>query len=343
MISNLFSFVLRRAVNAFVTLLLLILLIFGLVHILAPSPLALARIYAGSPHVPAGELAVIIKQYSLDAPIPVQFYNYVVGLLHGNLGIDTIYKVPEISLVETFLPITLELVITGLIVAVVIGVYTGAIAATSRRRGADHAIRGVYLVTWSTPPFLAAFVIQLFLAYQLNLLPATGLADPALNSPAVVTGFPLVDSLLAGDMTYFISLVHHLVLPALVIAVTSFGVVTRIMRSSMIEALDKDYVRLAYMKGFSTRQVAFKTAFRNAVIPVITLAALFFGTSTAGAVIIEDIFEYHGMGWFTVQAISGLDYVGILGVTIIIGISVILANFVADMLYGVADPRVRLE
>jgi peptide/nickel transport system permease protein len=342
LISNLLSFVLRRAVNAFITLLLLILLIFALVHILAPSPLDLARIYAGSPHVPAGELAVIIKQYSLDAPIPVQFYNYVVGLLQGNLGIDTIYKVPEIALVETFLPITLELVITGLVVALVIGLYTGAIAATNRRGPADHAIRGVYLVTWSAPPFLAAFVIQLFLAYELNLLPATGLVDPGLARPAVVTGFPIIDALLSADTNYLVSLVHHLVLPALVIAVTSFGIVTRIMRSSMVEALDKDYVRLAYMKGLSGRQVAYGTAFRNAVVPVITLAALFFGTSTAGAVIIEDIFEYHGMGWFAVQAISGLDYVGILGVTVVVGLSVILANFVADILYGMADPRVRL-
>jgi peptide/nickel transport system permease protein len=288
------------------------------------------------------QLQVIIKEYGLDQPIPVQFYNYVVGLFEGNLGLDVIYKVPEISLIAEFLPITLELVLTGLIFAVVIGLFTGAIAAINVRTALDQTVKFVYLVTWSSPPFLVAFILQLLLAYRLQLLPPTGFVDPALSAPPAVTGFPLVDSLLAGNYTYFMSVFHHLVLPAFVIAIITFGVVTRIMRSSMVEALDKDYVRLAYMKGFSKTQVAYNTAFRNAIIPIITLAALFFGTSTAGAVIVEDIFAYYGMGFFIVQAILGLDYVAILGVTVIVGVSVILANFVADILYGVADPRVRL-
>jgi peptide/nickel transport system permease protein len=134
-----------------------------------------------------------------------------------------------------------------------------------------------------------------------------------------------------------------MVLPVLALAITTFGITTRIMRSSMIEALDKDYARLAYMKGFSKTQVVYRTAFRNAIGPIITLSALFFGTATAGAVIVEDVFQYHGMGFFTVQAIFSLDNVAILALTVIIGISVIIANLVADILYGVADPRVRLE
>jgi peptide/nickel transport system permease protein len=258
------------------------------------------------------------------------------------LGLDVLYKVPEVYLLAKFLPITLELVLTGLVIAIVIGVFTGAIAAVNRPGTLDHGIRILYLVTWSTPSFLAAFIIQLLIAYDLGLLPSTGMIDPGLTAPPTQTGFLLVDALLSGDLTYFVSALHHLVLPALVIAVTSFGIVTRIMRSSMIEVLDKDYVRLDYMKGYSKVQAAYGTAFRNAVIPIITLCALFFGTSTAGAVIVEDIFDYHGMGWFTVQAIYGLDYVGILAITVIVGVSVIVANFVADVLYGLVDPRIRL-
>ena len=321
----------------------LIVLVFGLEHIIAPSPLALARIFAGNPKAPISELDSIIKQYHFNAPLQVQFYDYIDNLFHGNLGTDSIYKIPETVLIGKYLPITLELVLTGLVLAILLGIFTGTIAASRRGGVIDQTIKAVYLVTWASPPFVVAFLLQLVIAYDLGLLPASGLVDPTLVAPHVVTGFPLIDSLLAGNLVYFWSLVQHLVLPAMSLAVTTFGVATRIMRSSMIDALDKDYVKLAYMKGFSKRQVVYRTAFKNAVGPIITLSALFFGTATAGAVIVEDIFSYHGIGFFTVQAILNLDNVAILAVAIIVGISVIIANLIADILYGVADPRIRLE
>ena len=343
MAQNFLVFVVRRAINSVVALLFLILLIFVLVHVLAPTPTDLARIYAASPHVPPAQLQIIIRQYNLAAPLPVQFVDYVWNIFNGNFGLDTMFKVPELQLLLRYLPITLELVLSGLVVAIIIGIFSGAIAAGNKGGYSDSGIRGIYLVTWSSPPFLVAFLIQLVIAYDLKLLPPQNLVNPTLSTPAIVTGFPLIDSLIAGDFVYFWSLIQHLILPATAIAITSFGVVTRLMRSSMIEALDKDYVKLAYMKGLGKRQVVYNTAFRNAVIPIITLAALFFGTSTAGAVIIESIFDYHGMGWFTVTSISNLDYIAILGVTVVVGVTVIVANFIADVLYGLADPRIRLE
>jgi peptide/nickel transport system permease protein len=273
----------------------------------------------------------------------VQFYDYLVNLLHGNLGTDSIYKIPETVIIGRYLPITLELVLVGLVLAIVLGIFTGTIAASRKGGAIDQTIKAVYLVTWASPPFIVAFILQLVIAYDLGLLPATGLVDPTLTAPHVVTGFPLIDSLLAGDLVYFWSACQHLVLPAVSLAVTTFGVATRIMRSSMIDALDKDYIKLAYMKGFSKRQVVYRTAFKNAIGPIITLSALFFGTATAGAVIVEDIFQYHGIGFFTVQSILNLDNVAILAIAIIVGISVIVANLLADILYGVADPRIRLE
>jgi len=367
MASNVLFFVVRRIINAFITLFFLILLIFVLVHVIAPSPLALARIYAGSPHATLPELQNIIKQYNLAAPVPVQFLDYVVNIFHGQFGLDTFYKVPESNLIAEYLPITMELVIAGLIAAVVIGLFTGSIAASNRNTPVDYSVKGFYLITWSAPVFLVSFIIQLFLAYELKLLPANGMVDPVLVAPPPVTGepylsvlpqplqgglsafisgitsFPLITSLIDGDFNYFVSLIHHIVLPAITIAVISFGVITRLTRASMIDALDKDYVRLAYMKGLSKTQVVYRTAFKNAVIPIITLIALIFGLSTGGAVVVEDIFQYHGMGYFTVQAIFNLDYIAILAITIVVGISVIAANFIADILYGVVDPRIRLE
>jgi len=334
---------LRRGINAFVTIIFLIVLIFSLEHIIAPSPLALARIFAGNPKAPLSELQSIIQQYHFDAPLPVQFVDYLNNLFHGNLGLDSIYKIPESTLIAKYLPITLELVLVGLVVAIVLGIFTGSIAASRQGGIVDQTIKAVYLVTWASPPFVVAFILQLIVAYNLGLLPASGLVDPTLSAPPVITGFPLIDALVAGNLVYFWSVVQHLVLPALALAITTFGVATRIMRSSMIDALDKDYIKLAYMKGFSKRQVIYRTAFKNAIGPIITLSALFFGTATGGAVIVEDIFAYHGIGFFTVQAIFNLDNVAILAVTIIIGVSVIIANLIADILYGVADPRIRLE
>ena len=340
---NVLFFLIRRALNAFVTVLFLIVLVFTLEHIIAPTPLALARIFAGTPRATVSELQAIIQEYNLNAPLPVQFFDYLWNLFHGNLGLDTLYKTPESGVIAEFLPVTLELVFVGTALAIVLGIFTGTIAASRQRTAADRAIKVIYLLTWASPSFIVAFLLQLVIAYNLGLLPSGGLADPSLTPPAVVTGFPLADALLASNFAYFWSVVQHMVLPVLALAVTTFGIATRIMRSSMIEALDKDYARLSYMKGFSKRQVVYKTAFRNAIGPIITLSALFFGTATGGAVIVEDIFQYHGIGFFTVQAIFNLDNVAILAITVIIGISVIIANLVADILYGVADPRIRLE
>jgi peptide/nickel transport system permease protein len=232
--------------------------------------------------------------------------------------------------------------VLGNVVGVLLGIFTGAIAASNRNTATDYGIKAVYLGTWAAPPFLVAILLQLVLAYYLGLLPTGGVANPVLAFPPAVTGLPLVDSLLAQNWTFLYSYLQHLILPALSIAVISFGGITRITRATMVDALDKDYVKLAYMKGLTKRKVVYGTAFRNAVIPIITLLALTFAFSVGGAVIIEDIFAYHGIGFFTVQAIYALDYPAVLATTIIIGVAVIVSNFIADVLYGAMDPRVRL-
>ncbi len=343
MVSNVALYILRRSINAVITLILLLLLLFILLHTIVRTPVGLAKIICGNPHCSNSAIDNIIKTQGLANPLYVQFLTYINNVFHGNLGIDTLYKpLPELTVLSRFLPITLELVITGSIIGVLIGIYTGAIAAANRNKVQDYAVKVVYLTTWSSPIFLVGFVAQLIFAYWLNLLPATEIANPFLSTPHVITGAPLIDSLLDGDFTYFYSVCQHLVLPALAIAVAGFGITTRLTRASMIDALDRDYVKLAYMKGLSKNKVVWGTAFRNALIPIITLVALTFAFAVGGAVIIEDVFSYYGMGYFTVQAIYNFDYNAILAVTLIVGIAVILANLVADLLYAVADPRVRL-
>lgn len=341
--TNLMIYIIRRAIYAFVTLIFIIVIVYFLIHIIAPSPYALAGIYAGSGHHTKAELDSIIHEYHLNAPLYEQVLLYIGNIFHGNLGFDPVYKVPEIDLIGRFLPRTLELVIPAILLSTLLGIVTGAFGASHRRKIQDNAVKGVYLITWASPPFFIAIVLQLFIAYDLGLLPATGIANAALIPPPDVTGFPLLNGIVAGDFAYTLSVLHHMILPVIALALLSFGIITRLTRSSMLDAMESDYFKLELMKGVNRNKAIYGTALRNASIPIITLLALTFGYAVAGAVVIEDIFDYHGMGWFLVQAIYSTDYIAILGVTVIIAISIIIANLVADILYGVIDPRVRVK
>jgi len=340
--TNLFFYFIRRLINAVVTLVLLIFIVFLLVHIILPTPQAMAKVYIGGTHFTQAEINSIIKQYGLNKPLYIQFFSYLINVFRGNFGIDSLYHVPVMDLIAKFIPITLEFVIIAIILQVILGIFTGSIAAEWRNRVPDWVIKALYLITWAMPVFLLATLLLFFFAYSLKVLPPYNIANPLLIQPRTITGFPLVDSALQGDWPYFDSVLKHMVLPVLAIAFAGFGITTRIMRASAIDVLDRDYVKLSFMKGFGRWKVFRTTVFRNAIIPIITLTALQFGFAVAGAVVIEEIFIYKGMGFYLYQSTLSLDYEAILSTTLIIGISVIIANLIADILYAVADPRVRL-
>jgi len=341
--TNLFFYFIRRLINAIITLILLIFIVFSLIHIILPSPQAMAKVYIGGSHFTQGEIDAIIVKYGLNKPIYDQFFTYLTNILRGNFGIDSLYKVPEMYLLSKFIPITLEFVIVAIIIQVLLGLFTGSVAALWRNRVPDWIVKVLYLIAWAMPVFLLATLLQFVFAYYLKVLPPFNIANPLLVPPKPITGFPLIDAAIEGDWVYFDSVLKHMVLPVLAIAFAGFGITTRIMRASTVDVLDKDYVKLAYMKGLSGWKVFRGTVFRNSMIPIITLTALQFGFAIAGAVVIEEIFIYKGMGFFLYQSTVSLDYVAILSTTLIIGISVIIANFVADILYAVVDPRVRLD
>ena len=342
MLGSFLKFAVRRLINSVITLFLLILFVFVLIHVAAPNPAALARIYAGNPHAPPSEIDQIIKEYHLDAPLYVQFVDYLKDVFTGNWGVDPIYKTQESTLLSHYLAVSLQIVIPGDILAAVIGVLSGAVAAANMGTLKDKSIKAVYLVTWASPPFFIALLLQLVIAYYLGLLPPNGTVNPLLKSPPSYTPFPMLNALIAGNWPYFFSAVRHAVLPSLSIAVITFGLFTRVTRGSMLDAMESDYTKLALAKGLARSYVVYRVALRNSLIPVVTLLALFFGYSVAGAVIVEDIYHYLGIGCFITQAIESLDYIAVLDFTIIIGIAVIVANFVADVLYAVLDPRVKL-
>lgn len=333
------SFLIRRAINMVITVIGVIFIMFIITHVITPNP---AVAWAG-PHPIPSIVEAITKEYHLNDPPYVQFYYFLIAVFKGNWGEDPMYHQPIIQLIDIYFPRTLELTIAAMVVIIILGVLTGAIAAVRRNTPTDYTIRAFYLITWSMPPFLVAMLLQLAIAYGLRLLPATGLANPLLPPPKPITGMPTIDALIDGDWPYFWSSLRHLILPATALALVAFGIISRLIRNSMIDIASKPFIRTAIMKGLKERDVVFKHMLRNALIPAITVLALTFASLLAGAVVIEDVFSWTGMGWLLTQALYQEDYPLVMAGTFIVAIGVVISNLVADILYAVVDPRIKLE
>jgi peptide/nickel transport system permease protein len=329
----------KRFIHSVILILGVVILTFLLTHLVAPNP---AYVWAG-PHASKGQIQAVIDQYHLNQPVATQLYYYIISAFTFNFGISPFFKEPVSLLIETYFPRTLELTFFAMGITIILGVFTGAFAAAHQERAGDHVVRAIYLVGWSMPPFLVALLLQFFLAYQTPLLPPSQLADPSLTLPTPVTGFITLDSLIDGNYGFFYSSLIHLVLPSVSLALISFGLITRITRSAMLDNLRADYVRTAIMKGVGERRATYIHALKNSLIPVITVISLTFAYLIAGAVVVEEVFSYEGVGYLITQALYNFDYPTLVGSVIVITISVIIINFVADVLYAVIDPRVRTE
>ncbi|HYA55685.1 MAG TPA: ABC transporter permease [Nitrososphaerales archaeon] len=332
------GYIVRRALYSILLVVLSVLLVFFLTHFLSPNP---AAVWAG-PHAAQSVVQAIVKEYHFNDPLYVQAYYFVTGALTFNFGISPYFKQPVASLIATYFPRTLELTFVAMAISILLGVFTGAFAAAHRNKKGDYSVRLFYLIGWCAPPFLISLILQLIFAYKLNYFPTSLLANPALTTPPFVTGFPLIDGLLAGDWPYVESHLIHMALPVLALTFISFGLITRIMRSSMLESLKADYVRTAVMKGVGTRRAIYIHALKNSLIPVITVIALTFAYLIAGAVVVEYVFGYEGMGYLITTALYNYDYPTLVGCTMVITISVVAINLVADVMYALVDPRVRL-
>ncbi len=335
---SIWTYIINRAIRAFFLILGIIVLTFLLSHVLAPNP---AYVWAG-PHAAPSVVQAIIGEYHLNQPLYVQLYYYLISSLTFNFGISPFFKQPVSELIATYLPRTLQLIFVAMILTGLIGIFSGAFAAEHKDEWGDYTVKALYLISWCMPPFLAALLLQLFIAYKWGFLPPNLMADPTLPSPKPITGFPIIDAIIESNWPYFISSLRHLILPAFALALISFGIITRITRSSMLLSLNADYIRSAIMRGVEKRRVIYTHALKNSMIPVITLLALVFSWMISGSVIIETIFSYQGLGWLLTTALYNYDYPTVIGCSIVIGIAVVLANFVADVLYAVIDPRIKL-
>ena len=282
--------------------------VFLLIHLVPGDPIQ-QMLGEGAP---AADIAATRHLYGLDVPLGEQYVRYWEGVLHGNLGRSIRYNQSVTRLILQRYPYTLQLTLASLFVAIVLSIPAGIRSARRRNRWDDRMLSVVSLFGLSFPNFALGPILILIFAIKFGWLPVSGAGSPA-----------------------------HLVLPAITMGGALAAILTRMVRTSMLEELGQDYIRTARAKGLPERTVVYRHALRNAMIPVLTVLGLQFGALLAGAIVTEKIFSWPGIGRLTIDAISNRDYYVVQGCILVIGLTYVAVNFLTDVLYSVANPRIR--
>ncbi|WP_193174133.1 ABC transporter permease subunit [Oricola nitratireducens] len=309
---------------------------FAFVRVLPGDPILLL---AGERGVSPERYHKLLVQFGYDLPIWQQYFNYVIGLLHGDFGISISTKRPVIDEFLARFPATLELSVFAMTFATVIGIPAGIISAVKRSSVFDQLTMGVALTGYSMPIFWWGLLLIILFSGMLHWTPVSGRIDLLYFFPPV-TGFMTVDALLSGQKGAFQSAVSHLILPSIVLGTIPLAVIARQTRSAMLEVLGEDYVRTARAKGLTPVRVIGLHAFRNALIPVVTTIGLQVGLLMAGAILTETIFSWPGIGKWMIDSISRRDYPVVQGGLVLIAGIVMLVNLIVDLLYGLINPRI---
>jgi peptide/nickel transport system permease protein len=286
-------------------------------------------------------VAAFRAEWGLDRPPAEQYIVYLRNLISGDLGRSIKSRRAVTEDLASYLPATIELATTAILFGVTVGVALGLLSALRRNTWVDHGARVISLFGVSTPVFWLALVALYIFYARLGWVAGPGRLDAGLAPPPHVTGLYTVDSLLAGDWKTFSNAVSHLILPALVLASYTTGLITRVTRSSMLEVLGLDYIRTARAKGLADNKIVVRHALRNALIPLITVVGFSYGNLLAGTVLTEAIFAWPGIGQYAYRASTSLDFPAIMGVSLLIALIFISINLIVDVLYFVVDPRLR--
>jgi len=336
------SYLVRRIVLALIVLYFVVTITFILSHVVPSDP---AELYVG-PKATREQREKAIVELGLDKPLYIQYFNYILNLLKGDLGVSLRAHTPVLHDILVYLPATLEVVIVANIIALFIGILFGAYSALKKDRLEDHLIRVFSVGGVSIPSFWFALLTQLIFFGVLGILPLDGRVSTEtqlFNPIKVVTGFYVIDALLSGNIPAFVDCLRHLILPAAVLATYPIGLVTRMVRSMMVEVLNENYIRFAKANGFKENLIYYKYALKNALTPALMALGLSFAYSITGAFLVEVIFSWPGLGTYTVNAILENDYPSILGVTIVGTSFYVGVNLLLDVVQAYIDPRVRLQ
>jgi ABC-type dipeptide/oligopeptide/nickel transport system permease component len=332
--------ILKRFATIITTLIGVIIVTFLLTRVLPGDP----AVYFAGPAATPQSIAEIRKSLGLDRPLPDQFLRYVNDLAHGNFGNSLSTGRPVAAEISSRLPASAELTLMGLFLAIAIAVPLGIFAAVKQGSWIDHLCRVIATAGVSLPVFFTGLLLVYVFYFRLGWSPAPlGRLDAFATSPPDITGFYLIDSLITGNLETFRAALSQLILPAVTLAVFSLAPITRMTRASMLAVLASEFIRTARASGLSSRTVILTYAFRNAMLPVVTTLGMVFSFLLGANVLVEKVFAWPGIGSYAVEALLQSDFAPVQGFVLTMAVLYVALNLIIDMLYGVIDPRVRVE
>ncbi len=282
------------------------------------------------------------EHWGMDRPLPVQYGTYLWNLAQGDLGTSQLSHQPVLDDLRQAIPATAELALLSIAFAILVGVPLGVVAAIRQNGPVDHGLRVVSLAGISMPTFWLALLALYVFFFRLDWFPGGGRLDPGVRPPGEITGMYSLDAVFRGQWSTAWDAFHHIMLPALVLAAFNVSLIMRYTRSAILEVINDDYVRAARAKGLPERVVVTRHVLRAALPSVVTVIGLVFANVLTGAVLVENIFSWPGIGQYAYQASIELDLPAIMGVGLFVAVVYVTVNFVVDVLYGVIDPRMRL-
>jgi peptide/nickel transport system permease protein len=332
--------ILKRLLGAIPNLIGVVVVTFLLTRALPGDP---AAFFAGASGT-AEAVEEIRKKLGLDKSLPEQFIVYVRDLARGDWGMSHATGQSVLTELTTRLPASLELTLAALFLAVIVAIPLGILAATRPGSWIDHMCRGIATAGVSLPTFFTGLLLAYVFYFLLGWAPAPlGRLDPYLSAPAQVTGFYLIDSLIARDFAVFVGALKQLILPTVTLALFVLAPLARMTRASMLGVLSADFIRTARASGLAPRTVLFAYAFRNALLPVMTTLGMVFSFLLGSNVLVEKVFAWPGIGSFAIEALVASDYAPVQGFVLSMALLYVLLNLSIDIAYGFVDPRMKIE
>ena len=336
---NMLKYILRRLVLMIVVMLGISVITFCISHYVPGDPLVanLGQTAMSDPEI----VAAYEEKWGLNDPVPVQYINYMVNLLHGDMGTSIRTQQPVISDLAQYIPATFEMATLATIFSILFGLLFGLISAARHNKLPDHILRVFSLMGISIPAFWLSILCLYVFYLKLGVVPGSGRVSSEWLGAQFPTGFLILDSITHGEPVLLKDVLSHLILPSFVLAASTMGILTRTVRSSMLEAMQQDYLRTAKAKGLSEGRILRCHVLKNGLIPSVTMFGLSYGSLLGGTVLVETIFSYPGIGLYAYKAASTLDFPAIMGTTLFIAAVNVLMNFLVDIIYALIDPRIR--
>lgn len=331
-------FLARRAVHLVLVAMFITLTIFVVMRYAPGDPVDL--MLRGGDAVTRADMDRMRAELGLDQPIHVQLIRYLRGLASGDLGTSIVLKRPVARLIVERLPATVEMALGAILFSFAVGIPIGVVAAARRHTVTDRLTMGLNFLGISTPGFWLAIILIMVFSVHLKMLPSIGRIEYELQ-PARITGLLVLDSLLTLNLPALWNALAHLVLPSITLGVGYSAIIARVLRSSMVEVLNQDYIRVARSKGMAEGRILRRHALRNALLPTVTVAGLEAGALLSGNVVIETVFAWPGLGQLIVNGIFSRDYPVVQSGVIFYALLFVGINFLMDAAYSVLDPRIR--